>query len=91
MGTVAPTPQLSPVERADVVVVGAGPGGAAAAANLAARGHDVVLFEKDRFPRDKVCGDAGRAGAQPRPARSSTRPSPDTPPPAGRIWSRASQ
>ena len=57
MGTVAPTAQLAPVERADVVVVGAGPGGAAAAANLAARGHDVVLFEKDRFPRDKVCGD----------------------------------
>ena len=49
--------QLGAVERADVVVVGAGPGGAAAAAHLAARGRDVVLLEKDRFPRDKVCGD----------------------------------
>ncbi len=48
---------LSTVERADVVVVGAGPGGAAAAAHLASRGRDVVLLEKDRFPRDKVCGD----------------------------------
>jgi menaquinone-9 beta-reductase len=50
-------PTLGPVERADVVVVGAGPGGAAAAAHLAARGHDVIMLEKDRFPRDKVCGD----------------------------------
>jgi menaquinone-9 beta-reductase len=48
---------LGAVEHAEVVVVGAGPGGAAAAAHLAARGRDVVLVEKDRFPRDKVCGD----------------------------------
>lgn len=48
---------MAAVEFADVVVAGAGPGGAAAAAHLAMRGHDVVLLEKDRFPRDKVCGD----------------------------------
>lgn len=42
---------------ADVVVVGAGPAGASAGARLAAMGHDVVVLEKDRFPRDKVCGD----------------------------------
>jgi menaquinone-9 beta-reductase len=47
----------TPPSRADVVVVGAGPGGAAVAARLAALGRDVVLLEKDRFPRDKVCGD----------------------------------
>ena len=48
---------LAPVERADVVVVGAGPGGAAAAAHLARRGRDVILIDKETFPRDKVCGD----------------------------------
>lgn len=37
--------------RADVVVAGGGPAGAAAAALLASRGHDVLLFEKERFPR----------------------------------------
>ena len=41
----------------DVVVVGAGPGGATAATYLAMAGYDVVLVDKDRFPRDKVCGD----------------------------------
>ncbi len=48
---------LDLVSEADVVVVGAGPGGSAAAAHLAGRGRHVVLLEKDRFPRDKVCGD----------------------------------
>jgi len=45
------------VEHADAVVVGAGPGGSAAAHFLAEAGHDVVLIEKESFPRDKVCGD----------------------------------
>jgi len=43
--------------RADVAVVGAGPGGAAAAARLAKRGLRVVLLDQHAFPRDKVCGD----------------------------------
>ena len=40
----------------DVVVVGAGPAGALAARELARAGRDVLLVEKSRFPRDKVCG-----------------------------------
>ncbi|MBK9723982.1 MAG: geranylgeranyl reductase family protein [Actinomycetales bacterium] len=46
-----------PVQSADVVVVGAGPGGSATAAYLAAHGVDVLLLEKATFPRDKICGD----------------------------------
>lgn len=41
----------------DAVVVGGGPGGAAAATVLAEAGLDVVLVDKARFPRDKICGD----------------------------------
>ncbi|MDH3197484.1 MAG: NAD(P)/FAD-dependent oxidoreductase [Candidatus Krumholzibacteria bacterium] len=41
----------------EVIIVGAGPAGAAAAAALAARGHDVLLLDRQAFPRDKPCGD----------------------------------
>lgn len=41
----------------EVVIVGGGPGGAAAAYWLARAGHSVVVVEKQRFPRDKICGD----------------------------------
>lgn len=44
-------------ESTDVLVVGAGPGGSAAAAHAAAAGHDVVLLDAATFPRDKTCGD----------------------------------
>ncbi|HWB72331.1 MAG TPA: geranylgeranyl reductase family protein [Egibacteraceae bacterium] len=47
----------SAVCHADAVVVGAGPAGSAVAYLLADAGHDVVLVEKETFPRDKVCGD----------------------------------
>ncbi|RFU22836.1 geranylgeranyl reductase family protein [Geodermatophilus marinus] len=41
----------------DVLVVGAGPAGAAAAAWAARAGHDVLLADAASFPRDKACGD----------------------------------
>ena len=41
----------------DVLVVGAGPAGSAAATLLARGGLDVVLVDQHAFPRDKVCGD----------------------------------
>ena len=50
---------------ADVIVVGAGPAGASAAFHLARAGVDVLVLEKARFPRDKVCGD----GLTPRAVR----------------------
>ena len=44
-------------DEAQVIVVGAGPGGSTAAYHLAQAGVDVVLLEKSEFPREKVCGD----------------------------------
>lgn len=42
---------------AEVIVAGAGPAGAAAASHLRDAGIDVLVVERGRFPRDKVCGD----------------------------------
>jgi len=41
----------------DVVVVGAGPAGSAAAILLAERGSSVTLLDKAAFPRPKICGE----------------------------------
>lgn len=41
----------------DVIIVGAGPAGCSAAIFLARLGYDVLLMDKAKFPRDKVCGD----------------------------------
>ncbi|MCG2769926.1 MAG: FAD-dependent oxidoreductase, partial [Anaerolineae bacterium] len=43
--------------QCDAVVVGAGPGGSAAAYWLARHGIDVLLVDQARFPRNKPCGD----------------------------------
>ncbi len=52
-------------DRFDVLVVGAGPSGAAAAAWLAEAGHRVLVVDRKRFPREKTCGD----GLTPRAVR----------------------
>jgi len=40
----------------DAVVIGAGPAGSSCAAELANRGMRVLLLDKKRFPRQKLCG-----------------------------------
>ncbi len=45
------------MRQADVLVVGAGPAGAATAILLAERGVAVTLLDRARFPRAKVCGE----------------------------------
>jgi flavin-dependent dehydrogenase len=45
------------MNRAETVIVGGGPAGAAAACRLAALGHEVVLFERTSGPHHKVCGE----------------------------------
>jgi menaquinone-9 beta-reductase len=44
--------------RVNVLIIGAGPGGAAAAITLAKKGIAVMLVDKAKFGRDKTCGDA---------------------------------
>ncbi|MBV8668644.1 MAG: FAD-dependent monooxygenase [Candidatus Eremiobacteraeota bacterium] len=41
----------------DVIIVGAGPAGASLALRLARAGRQVMMLERSRFPRLKVCGD----------------------------------
>jgi len=43
-------------EESDVIIIGAGPAGLATALGLAGSGLKVNVFDKDSFPRDKVCG-----------------------------------
>jgi geranylgeranyl reductase family protein len=42
----------------DVLVLGAGPAGSAAATTIARNGLNVALVDRFEFPREKVCGDA---------------------------------
>lgn len=43
--------------NADVVVIGGGPAGAAAAADLAGAGRRVIVIERSREPQQSVCGE----------------------------------
>src|SRR5579859_7075293 len=61
MNDAAPVPS----RRCDVLIVGGGPSGAACAYWLANAGHDVVMVERKRYPREKTCGD----GLTPRSVR----------------------
>lgn len=45
------------VANYDLLIVGAGPAGAAAAYWAAKRGLEVLAVDKQHFPRDKTCGD----------------------------------
>jgi len=49
---------------ADVIVVGAGAAGSAAAFHLAARGRRVLLLEREAMPRSKPCGGGMAASVQ---------------------------
>lgn len=46
------------MEKYDITIIGAGPGGCACALALHGYGLRVLLVDKDVFPRDKICGDA---------------------------------
>ena len=92
-------PTMAGVARPDVIVVGAGPAGAATAILLCERGLDVLVLDRAAFPRPKLCGEylspesariLDRLGV----LKRSTRPAPfrspacASPRPTGPCWTR---
>jgi geranylgeranyl reductase family protein len=69
---------------ADVIVVGAGPGGSSTAFHLARHGVNVLVLEKTEFPREKVCGD----GLTPRAVKQLVKMGVDTSPGNGWLHNR---
>ena len=53
-----PRPIFGIVDTFDLIIVGGGPAGAAAALYAQRQGLSTALVDKERFPRDKICGDA---------------------------------
>jgi geranylgeranyl reductase family protein len=45
-------------KRYDIIIVGAGPSGATAALFASQHGIKTLILDKEKFPRDKICGDA---------------------------------
>jgi len=76
MPSATPTPSPRGLD-ADVLVVGAGPGGATAAALLAEQGFSVLVLEKDDFPRAKI-GESLLPGLMPVLDRLGVGPREDT-------------
>jgi geranylgeranyl reductase family protein len=46
------------MQEVDVIICGAGPAGSTCALGLFDAGLNVVLLDKHKFPREKICGDA---------------------------------
>lgn len=49
---------INPVGHFDVIIVGAGPAGTSCALALKNSNLNILLVDKEEFPRDKICGDA---------------------------------
>ena len=46
---------MATISSYDVIIIGAGPAGATAGCELAQRGLDVLIIDKEKLPRDKTC------------------------------------
>jgi geranylgeranyl reductase family protein len=53
------------MEVVDVAIVGGGPAGSSCAAFCAAAGLRTLILEREKFPREKVCGDCINPGCWP--------------------------